>query len=167
MTSDVGADKQPMMHNESIVQPRELCLMVVLAGAEVRKPPAAELSAALFGTPEEAREMEVAAVHIQAAFRGYQSRHNHDSYRCLTACSRLLRSRLNRRWLLCARSARRRKRLRNRKHGRDPPKFKRKGKVRRGAVWENSTRYGNGNRHGMRALLGQVTPTATPLSTAC
>ena len=55
--------------------------MVVLAGAEVRKPPAAELSAALFGTPEEAREMEVAAVHIQAAFRGYQSRHNHDSYR--------------------------------------------------------------------------------------
>lgn len=73
-----------MMHDESIVQPRELCLMVVLAGAEVRKPPAAELSAALFGTPEEAREMEVAAVHIQAAFRGYQSRHNHDSYRCLS-----------------------------------------------------------------------------------
>ena len=70
-----------MMH---VLQPRELCLMVVLAGAEVRKPPAAELSAALFGTPEEAREMEVAAVHIQAAFRGYQSRHNHDSYRCLS-----------------------------------------------------------------------------------
>ena len=77
------------------MQPRELCLMVVLAGAEVRKPPAAELSAALFGTPEEAREMEVAAVHIQAAFRGYQSRHNHDSYRCLSplaaACYALVR----------------------------------------------------------------------------
>ena len=118
MTSDVGADKQPMMHNESIVQPRELCLMVVLAGAEVRKPPAAELSAALFGTPEEAREMEVAAVHIQAAFRGYQSRHNHDSYRCLSplaaACYALVRYALVVKTAdgCCARSARRRKRLR-------------------------------------------------------
>jgi hypothetical protein len=85
-------------------------------------------------------ELAHAARKIQARYRGNKSR-------AMLASDAFNRPR------------NKKSKLRNRKHGRDPPKFTKGSHVRRGHVFENSSRYGNANRHGMRALLGQVAST--------
>jgi hypothetical protein len=85
-------------------------------------------------------ELAYAASKIQARYRGNKSR-------AMLASDSFNRPR------------NKKSKLRNRKHGRDPPKFTRASHVCRGHVFENSSRYGNANRHGMRALLGQVAST--------
>ena len=122
--------------------------------ADGSAPEEGEVSKALSFVPEEVdptflaeldaaspREVEHAASKIQAVFRGHKTRAN-------LASDRFNRPRTKK------------SRLRNRKHGRDPPKLRRKhGVVRRGHVHENSTRFGNANRHGVRAQLGKVADT--------
>ena len=85
-------------------------------------------------------ELAHAASKIQARYRGNKSR-------AMIASQSFNRAR------------NKQSKLRNRKHGRDPPKFSKDARVRRGHVYENSTRYGNANRHGVRALLGQKAAT--------
>ena len=85
-------------------------------------------------------ELAHAASKIQARYRGNTSR-------AMMASESFKRTR------------NRQSKLRNRKHGRDPPKFSKYVRVRRGHVHENSSRYGNANRHGVRALLGQKAAT--------
>ena len=89
---------------------------------------------------QSAAELSRAASTIQARYRGNKTRAAMASYNF-------------------NRPRTKKSKLRNRRHGRDPPKFSQGGGVRRGPVHENSTRYGNANRHGVRALLGQIAPT--------